>query len=123
MDSSQPPRKLFEAIIMVSAKLFARNKVSLIDNNCIVLSEFMRSMMVLHQEAPSDSLQSVIKDPTAKLATRLKKWLGFVDVVLFGMCFFLSFYHYIVEFLKTCMLFAKICICLAGVGCWKLVPK
>jgi hypothetical protein len=73
MDSSQPRRKLFETIIMVSAKLFARNKVSLIDNNCIVLSEFMRSMLVLHLEAPSDSLQSVIKDPTAKLATRLKK--------------------------------------------------
>ena len=44
-----------------------------IDNNCLVLSEFMRSMLVLHQEASSDSLESVIKDPMAKLATGLKK--------------------------------------------------
>jgi hypothetical protein len=57
MDSSQPPRKLYETIIMVSAKLFARTTVSLIDNNCSALYEFMRSMLVLHQEAPSDSFR------------------------------------------------------------------
>jgi hypothetical protein len=73
MDSSQPPRKPLKTIIMVSAKLFARTTVSLIDNNCIVLSEFMRSMLVLHQEAPSDLLERLNKDPIAKLATGLKK--------------------------------------------------